>query len=117
MKISVRIKNVRLKVKFKETGEVELSRPTEAACPGEEAGLTNYEDSNGGIPLYITESAQIIAEALSLEAEEKFDQSIASYRSAIGREYNKIFRYFFPQLILLLQSILNVEFMCGLLFY
>ncbi|XP_023337854.1 uncharacterized protein LOC111708647 [Eurytemora carolleeae] len=70
---------------LQETGEAELSRPTEAACPGEEAGLTNYEDSNGGIPLYITESAQIIAEALSLEAEEKFDQSIASYRSAIGK--------------------------------
>jgi len=87
LKISVRIKNVCLKVKFKETGEAELSRPTEAACPGEEAGLTNYEDSNGGIPLYITESAQIIAEALSLEAEEKFDQSIASYRSAIGRKH------------------------------
>ena len=68
-----------------------MPRPSEAACPGEEAGLTNYEDSNGGIPVYITEAAQIIAEALSLEAEEKFDQSIASYRSAIGRKH-KLFR-------------------------
>ena len=56
----------------------------------EEEGLTNYEDSNGGIPVYITEAALIISEALSLEAEERFDLSIASYRSAIGDYHDRI---------------------------
>lgn len=48
-------------------------------------GLRNYEDGDGGIPAYITEAARIIADALSLEAEEKFEESITAYRSAIGR--------------------------------
>ena len=47
--------------------------------------MRNYEDGDGGIPAYITEAARIIADALSLEAEEKFEESITAYRSAIGR--------------------------------
>ena len=46
-----------------------------------------YEDADGGIPVYITQAAQTIATALSLEADEQFEQSIAAYRSAIGETY------------------------------
>ena len=48
-------------------------------------GSGNFEDADGGIPGYITEAAAIIATALSLEADQQFEESIAAYRSAIGR--------------------------------
>jgi len=62
------------------------STPMSASSPitMQDEGVRSYEDGDGGIPAYITEAARIIASALSLEAEEQFEQSITAYRSAIG---------------------------------
>jgi hypothetical protein len=37
------------------------------------------------VPAYITEAAELISSALRLEAEERLEDSIAAYRSAIGK--------------------------------
>lgn len=47
--------------------------------------LEKLVEETSDIPNYISEAAEMISSAMSFEAEEQFDKSLSSYRSAIGK--------------------------------
>jgi len=65
------------------TGDEASMISTSTNLPAEGSSLVTKED--GTLPSYITEAAVVISEALVLEAEEKFTESVEAYRSAIGK--------------------------------
>lgn len=59
---------------------IKSGRDQDKSVPG---SGSNLEQS---IPGYITEAAVIISEALDLESEERYAESVEAYRSAIGKQ-------------------------------
>jgi len=65
------------------TGDDASKISASTSLPAEGSNLVTKED--GTLPSYITDAAVVISEALVLEAEEKFTESVEAYRSAIGK--------------------------------